>query len=355
MIVVDNKELNLSIPIGDPEFENLSYNEKLAIEKMDEISKLKSFKLVYTKKLDLYQIAKKATRGFDVSGAYVNPKTHRKEKWVYCNVNPLIKGTLKYYPIFHLPLNKVTENIFNPQSDAELIFFLTTIVNVSKAGFKIEDKAGDAKRSIGAVRNEVKVKHWILEKCSDDDILKLSLRWGISINDKTNDELRFELLAVIERNEKLTDTNKRGYSVFLKEVENSSDVIRIGSYFMNEVKKGTIVFNPTSRTCVWAGTNGEALCGVIPPQRYSHDKEEYVIQYLVSNPEAQKLFLDSITDEKTIELNDDYTLISHVKKLQAWAKKKTGETFPNSYKLDEGKAWIAEYLAKQEESLVEEY
>lgn len=354
MIIVDNKELNLSIPVGDPEFEKLSYNEKLAIKKMDEISKLKSFKLVYSKKLDMYQIMKKAQRIIDVSGAYINPETHRKEKWVYCNVNPLIKGTLKYYPVFHLPLNKVTENIFDTQQDTELIFFLSNIINLSTTGFKIENKVDDAKKSIGATRNKTKVEHWILEKCTEDDISKLSLRWGLSTDDKSDEELRLELLNVLEINEKSTATEKRGYSLFLKEVESSSDTIRIGSYFMNEVKKGTIVFNSFNRTCVWQGTNGDTIGGIIPPQRFAHDKEEYIIQYLVSNVEARNIFLASITDSKTIELNEDYTLITHVKTLQSWAKKKFGETFPSNFKLEEGKNWITEYLAKQSQLEPEE-
>jgi hypothetical protein len=351
MILVNEKELNLTVPFPDenssPEdiarFKALTYNEQWAAEKLAEIVRIKEIRIVNPNPLNKQQLARKVPNSFDVSGKVRNPKTGIEEHWKYSNTPPTIIGDKRIYRTFHYGF--FHSEVITSEKNTELIFFLLNILKHKDRKYIIENKEADAMIKNAKRKIKSQVEYWIFTKSTEEDIKRLALRWMIAdIDNKTDSELRDEIMSIIEINEAKQDS-KKGFASFIKEMESDSDFTRIASYFMNEIQKKTISFNPSARTCFWTGAT-EFIGGIIPPARMA-DKEEYMIQYLIDHPEEKDLFLSAVTDDKLIELNNDYTLITHVKKLQSWAKKNLGDTFPNTAKLAEGMEWIKNFKEKQ--------
>ena len=74
----------------------------------------------------------------------------------------------------------------------------------------------------------------------------------------------------------------------------------------------------------------------------------------MDNEDERNLFLTSVTDDKTIVLNDDYMRISNVGQLRSYAIKNIGSAYPKTFTLVEGKQWIADALKSKETVKVEE-
>ena len=345
LIVVDGNELNLSVPVTDKErFDKLTTNEKWVIEKFQELKQLKKIRIIDRKALDKMQMAIKPKLGFDLSADRINPETGSKEKWIYCENKAIIKNGVKTYPVKHISHFWHSGVEF---TSVDMMFFLLYIMNVKKFNLVVEDREAEATARINKERNKSKVEDWIYNRLLDKEVEPICLRWGISIEEKSVSELRVELIELISRNEKIQGS-KRGFKTFLDEMNSQSEVVKIGSYVNNAIQKKQIAFNPTKRSFFWADSS-ETIGGVIPPARMN-DKEEYLIQYLLTNQDERELFLASVTDDKLIAMNEDYMLVPHVKTLQSMAKTKFGETFPNTMKLVEAREW---YKQKLEESTVE--
>lgn len=347
MILVNEKELNLSVPSDDVRFKDLSYNEQFTILKFDEIRKLKSVTIVENREMNAVRMAHKPSSGFPVAGHIQNPKTGVREHWTYSNSPPSIINGQKVYDTLHFTFFNAA--IFYPQNDIEIIFFILYVLK--SKNIKIENKEAEAIVKISGKKTKSQVEYWILTKSSPEDIIRYCIRNGIQDTvSKTDAELRIELMELLEARESIKDKN--GFKKFLEEVNSDSDIISLGTYFMKEVSEKRIVFNPTTRMWCYADTM-ETICKSVPPNRVA-DKEEYTIQYLMDHEDERNLFMTSITDDETIALNDDYMLITNVGKLRSYAIKKTGQGYPKTFTLDQGKAWITEALKTKETVQVDE-
>lgn len=322
MILVDGKELNLSVPKSDTaRWDLLTYNERWACEGIQAVRELKEVVLKSQSPINKKKFLKQATE-FDLVARRKNPETGVDEKWVFCdNSKTNLKTGAKSYPAKILKIR--TEASY---TSPELMFFLTNPeLRKDLVGFVVENKAQDAKIKNSVRKVDAEVSNWIFNKCTKADIIQLSYRWGLGeIDVKSDDELRDELYETIKSAEAKKDI-KKGFQFFIDEMNSNSDVAKVATYFNKAIQDKLIGFNPTNRTCFWQGT-AEVIGGIIPPVRFSQDKEEYVIQYLCSNPEEKDLFLMSLAGSADgIALQTgDYMMINNVGKLRKWAKDTMG-------------------------------
>jgi hypothetical protein len=318
MIVVDGKELNLSAPQTD--------NEKMVSEWIKSHRNDKPVIIKNPNPLTADKILYKPPLSFDVSGTRLNPDTGQNEKWIYCKravINN--KNGFKTYPPERFSI-KIEEKL-SYQGNAELLFFLTnsSIVGLSQFGLIVENKEEEAKLKLTKVSAEYEVGSWIMNKLPENEVVQYAWRWNLQdIEEKTDSELRMELFELIKSFETARD-KKRGYEAFINEMKNTSNVVKIGSYFNKSVKDKVVGFNKLNWNCYYIGTT-DIICQ-IPPARFNVDKEEYVIQYLVSNEKEQKEFLNAISggvDEMAF-IGGDYKMIKNAAKLRKWAMDNLGE------------------------------
>ncbi|MBN1683746.1 hypothetical protein JW865_09375 [Candidatus Bathyarchaeota archaeon] len=343
VIVVDGVELNLSIPKSDEvRWDKLTYNEKWFCDGIQSVIGLKNIVLKNKKPINKKYFLKQAT-GFDLVAKRKNPETGIDEKWVFCDKVELNSKTgVKRYPAKRLSIRH--EAVY---TDPSLMFFLTTKeLRLDKVGFVVENKEQDAKIKNSIRKVEAEVSNWIFNKCTKEDIIKLSYRWGVSIKDKSEDELRdslYERVAYFESNK----NSEKGYKLFIEEVNSDSDVAKVATYFFKAIEDEVIAFNPSKRIAYWTGTD-EAIGPVIPPARYAKDKEEYIIQYLSNNLSEKQLFFDSLSGDadEIAAKTGDYMMISNVMKLKAWVRANL-DTELKSTKLAEMKNEIAEIISSR--------
>lgn len=344
MIVVDNKELNISNP--------QSYNEKWVAKWIKEFKESKrkedgthgTVTLLDLAPINKNRLVFKPPRRFDIAAEKINPETGVKEYWMVCQKRPTIrKNGEKYYPKLHWGFfRQITLTV---DDNIELILFLTQIVNIQQFGFVVENKQEKAKQKLDARKAEYEVGNWINNKCTPEEIIKLSYRWGLDPVDKSDEELRDELFDRIRSMESSGD-KKRGYKSFIEEMNSDSEIMKTATYFYKAVHDKKIAFNPSNRTCYWADTS-EIIGGVIPPVRFAKDKEEYIIDYLHNDPKELELFMRSIEGEVDKIAADigDYNNIKNPAKLRGWMKTKTGFDI-GLVSLEDGRAKIAEFFEK---------
>jgi hypothetical protein len=351
MIIVSGKELNLLLPV-----DQMNDNEKWVTDEIAKLGDKKFIKLTYFRGLSKEEIAAKPTVGFDVSSPRVNPKSHVREHWVFSDaVQPMISkdGLVKQWPKKHVTIPKTKETYLYPESDSELIFFLLNIVDVENYGFIVENREEIARKRNSVRKVVADVENWVLNRLTEPEIKKICLRYGIVIEEKTTEELRDELLEVIKTKEAEEDKIK-GYEGFIKEMNLDSDIMRIAAYFNQAVQEKKISFNPQNRTCFWTTTN-ETMGGVIPPVRFAHDKEEYMVEHLMANPEEKEFFLASINgsmDKLAFSIND-FESIGNRATLRKWGIDNLGKDISLKGTVDEGKAMLRQFIEDSKKITVE--
>jgi hypothetical protein len=243
MIVCNGQELNLSVPTTDNENFVLEWTTKFREEKGENGVIVLKDTTPLTKNRKIF----KPKRGFDVSGSRVNPKTGIKEKWMYCTQQPRSfgKSDRKIYSKHHA--NFFNELRLSVKDDMELIFCLLNFVNIGQFGFYIENKEEVAKKKLDQRKAASEVENWINNKCKPEEIIKLAYRWGLDPEDKSDAELRVELFEKISSFEQTKD-KKRGYQVFIDEMNSNSNVMKIATYFYKGIQDKKIGKNPSNRT-----------------------------------------------------------------------------------------------------------
>jgi hypothetical protein len=363
MIVVDGKELNLSVPIPDDHasdeeiarWNSLTNNERKVIRGIADIrKKSKYLKLIDPRKFNLQQILTKTPRHrFDCSGTRVNQDTGVREQWLLSNERPKIVRDNKVYTKQRISFWKEIE--FNTENQSDLIYVLLNIVDVKQFGLIVENKEEEALKRISTRKYKAEVENWLFNKLSDKEVQKHAYRWGLNVKSLSVPELRVELFDAIELNE-LKTNKSRGFKTFLDEMNSDTDIVRIGSYFMDALQRKIVSFSK-QRQCVYTDT-GEVIGGIIPPERFKNDKEEYIIQYLVKDKTAQDYFLASLTNnEEVIEVNEDYMMFTHPAKLMSWVLKNYGVNI-GRITIEEGRKKAAEIIenanaAKPMEEVIE--
>ena len=331
MIVVDGKELNISNPVTDNEIFVSDWMKKFRSDKKKPDGTYGSVTIVDVYPFDKKKIALKKPRRFDIAGVRVNTGSGRegsegsgiRESWVLCLKKPVVnRNGEKYYPKLHWGFYRSTTLSVN--ENLELIFFLTQIVNLQQFGFVIENKEEIAKKKLDTRKAEYEVGDWIMNKCTPEEIVKLSYRWGLDLEDKSDSELRDELFEKIKSMERSKD-KKRGYQVFIDEMNSNSEIMKIATYFYKAIKDNKVSKNPTNRTFFWSDTT-EVIGGFVPPERWAKDPEEYMVEYLSKNPKELELFMAGIEGDvnKLATEIGDYMMIKNAMQLRKWMKDKTG-------------------------------
>lgn len=334
MLVANGKELNLSVTpptdkserIAKERWELLTSIEKFAITELIKIKQGKSVTLKDARPMNQYALLTKRRVGFDVSGRWRDPDTGSTINVMYCTQHPREnRNGNKIYQRHHYQFFDSVD--LKPEEHSELIFMVTRILTPKKAGIIIENKQEVAQKKVDMRKNAVKVEDWIMNRLSEKDIRRFAYRWSLSnVDGRSMPELQEDLLAAVKMQEERREIKgqehlKRGYSTFLKEVEEDSDSIKVGAYFNQALKEGQIQFDQQQLSCLWTAT-GSRLGPGIPAGIFYSDKEEYMIDWLVQHPEEFERFKENLDDRAfspIMAVNDDYKSMRVSTQIRKWA------------------------------------
>lgn len=181
------------------------------------------------------------------------------ENWACCQTYKKKQdGTLSLDPDFYrFKLN----HVFYPQKDAEIIFFVTRILNINKYGFVIDNPEEDARKKNEEEMGELEVRYAIYKTLQDINDLRFHAKaWGIINADKMQPEqLRRTLFETIKKSEENIQSTKKGYKEFLDEVLNITEEITEARMIVNLALNQSILdVNKTTRRVTYT-PSGETV------------------------------------------------------------------------------------------------
>lgn len=263
---------------------------------------------------------------------FTNEPTDLYQTWVYAtSMNALESNGSDGYKVKRGTMRLEFDTVFNVEKDIELIFFFLYISG--NRHVRYVDHDANRKKRITETALQVKASNLIYndespihpsEVGTEDKMRNVALAWGV------RDALKQDILYVMdelwnkvktsEENKRIT---KRGYKEFIEDVKQYSDVEQ-RSMIVKAISKGYLTY----RNFIWmlrtAGGSETVLCGV--PKADVKNKDEYVVQYVLSSPvvyEAVEAALSEPIPEEPKKEKPDveperlkrYELLSEAKKL----------------------------------------
>jgi hypothetical protein len=261
---------------------------------------------------------------FPLQTLYKHPE-RGTELWACCIDAPkILPGNL--WDLGRRRFFSVTESMnVDIKTQADLAFYLCYISNALKSGqIKIDDPEAEIKAKADEERAIIDRKTAIWNILSDEPQLrKICQAYGISnALKKTPDALRFELEALLKKNDekKNRDPYIKGTKDFLEEMK-INDNVRLRSFIRNGIDNSFILYKPDGRYRI-----GEKVILQVPQPDIGR-KFDYLCNYLAAPNNLEKLrevmtdlinkeYLDLITDD------NDFRWLAKVMDIQGFYNKK---------------------------------
>lgn len=140
------------------------------------------------------------------------------EMWAYCETyKEKSPGNLELKPN---AMRFGPVQTFHPNTDPELIFFLTRCANLEAHGLYIENLEAEATELNRDEMLSLEVQYNIMKLMPLEDVRYFAKSWGITNADgMTENQLRRALKTAVDASEKNKLSTKRGYSEFMGEIE----------------------------------------------------------------------------------------------------------------------------------------
>lgn len=303
MIAVEGKKLDL----GDPK----SNNEKYAAK---EIARYKSEKrrIRVIREHPVQTNAEgnpiKPKKGFKLWGKFANPETKIEEEWMIA-----IENRTSGDKIFYTPQSQKILLTIDVQSDKnpEFAFFLEKVINLNGLGLRLENLEEEAKVKNQTDRLKIKTDNLILNDLSDQAVRSLAYAWGVGeVEDKGENQLRDDLRTTVAVSEIKGD---RGYKGFIEDVDNPEEAVKVRGFLNEAVKKGIIFYNGKTHSAWFKGAESSIVN--VPPARWSN-KEDYIVDYLITHEEVYDEFMECVRGELQDVTNANLDIDTAVTKAQ---------------------------------------
>lgn len=249
------------------------------------------------------------------------------EEWIYCD-NPIVteSGNYQYKPkrVYFSGRKEFTTK------DAELIYFLTKIMNLKSVGLVVEDKAKTAKEINDTFTVDGDVKYMIFSRhspLSDDEKRQLALAWGYGDAESDNIEVvKNHLYNLVAEGEKNKEATKRGFDQFLDDAQNMGSMVRLRANINRSIKEKIIEWAPSRNRYLWSST-GQLIATV--PGASVVAKEEFLVNHFLNHKGDSEILEVEIQGLGTLPILSEADVLSesNVQKLKKIAKDKYGKSF----------------------------
>ena len=259
MILVNNQPLDISKKKIPGTAENWYFSELEKIQNKKEpivIKKLVAYRLDAAGKRH-----KPPLQG--VQSRQVISTERGMEMWACCNSYKKEKDeTYSYNPNFYFLQSAIT---LDPKTQSELIFFFTSVANLTRYGYVIDNPEKEAALVNQKDLAELDVKYAIQRRIEGLEELRfIAKSWGLTAADKMGvEQLRLKLFETVKTSEKNITTTKRGYKEFMDDVFNTAPEITEMRALVNmAIDKGILKVDRITRKCSYTPT-GDTIC-IVP-------------------------------------------------------------------------------------------
>lgn len=201
------------------------------------------------------------------------------EMWASCTSYKKQKDdTISYTPNFYFLQSAIT---LDPRTQSEQIFFFTSVVDLTKFGYAIDNPEAEAKIILDKDSAELEVKYIIQKQIEGVDELRfIAKSWGITAADSIGvNQLRLKLFDTVKASEKDYSVTKRGYKEFVDDVLNTSPEVTEMRVLVNvAVDKGVLEVNRMTRKVIYT-PSGDSLC--IVPLDNMNRVNDYIAEVLL--------------------------------------------------------------------------
>jgi len=209
------------------------------------------------------------------------------------------------------------------KTDSDLAFFMYFKSPLVTGGhWKIDDPKEDVRKRGDAERAALALHTAIWQTLGDEDTLKLlASAYGVDVEGKEADEVRFDLKATLEKNNelKLSDPTYKGTEEFMEDLK-IPDYILLCAFVKHFLDKKAITWKGDGRFKI-----GDKTIAQVPAD-WVKRKFEWLCNYFASPNNLEKLqslmidlvnedYLDSITEDKI------FRWIAKVKDIQGYYNK----------------------------------
>jgi hypothetical protein len=260
---------------------------------------------------------------FPLEKVYAHP-TRGEEIWSCCLTMPkLLPNGL--WSIGNKKGLKITDAInVDIDKQPDLAFYLYYISNFDKGGrLKIDDPQAEIRAKAAKERETLERKSAIWQMLKDEDQLrKMAAAYGVALSaTRDPDSLRFDLEAVLEKNDKNKrfDPLLKGTKEFLEEMK-VGDNVRLRAFIKQLEDDRKLVYKPDGRYRI-----GEKLLVQVPQPEIQNRFEWLCSYYNMPNnsDKLQELMRDSVDKEYLDKIKDpkDFTWLAKVMGLTVSFKK----------------------------------
>ena len=224
------------------------------------------------------------------------------QHWRYCETarKKGKDGDIKYSP---LGFNFKRSLAVDKRKQPDLLFFMFELSHrVKQSAIICEDKGKEAKKLIAKDSKYTSVKYMIYDDSSpispesvgSEDLLRMiGSAWGVSkAHDtrKTIDEVRVELLGLVEQSEKNMAKTGRGYDIFMSEIK-SKDRLTLRANIQRAVDDKLIKYDMNDFTWKYV-SNGHPI--VVISSKFFNVPSSGLFAHFLRDTDKRKAFYETL-------------------------------------------------------------
>jgi len=234
------------------------------------------------------------------------------QHWRYSETAPIKKetGKITYKP---LGMNFKRYLAVDKKKQPDFLFFMFELSHTVKQGSIIcEDKGKEARKLIEKDSKYTSVKYMIYDDSSPispestggEALLRMiGSAWGVSKahdKQKTIDEVRVELLGLVEQSEKNMAKTGRGYDIFMSEIK-SKERLTLRANIQRAVDDKIIKYGVEDFTWRYVA-NGQPI--MVVSSKFFNVPSSGLFAYFLREADKRKVFYGTLGNE--YDINDEY-------------------------------------------------